>query len=202
MPWHSNSISVGEVQPEAAAAAAAPVDVPVEKPGVSLDVRLSKEEAAKSLPPAEVSRERPVAIVYAMKRSPRMERFGEGPTLAPVEEDDGPTPEISEPKQNATEEFPKTKIVLESEKTSNPKQNGESRISGWVLPQQPCVCGSDCCQTVEEVMTLPIILQWKGECSPSAPSHVKSEVFSEGTMKTFSSNSVDSTDVVLRETLV
>ena len=213
MPWHNNSISVSEVLPVAAAGSS---DEPTETPGTSSGAngRLSKDvrlEAPNSSA-AEVSRgrPRPVAIVFGMKRSPRMNRFRDGLTLGEEEEEEevGLTREILlETKQNATEESSNTKVVLECEETSVPKQTsiGESMISGC-LPPQPCVCGgSGSCQSVEEVMTLPIILQWKGDCfssAPAPPARVKSEVFCGGTMKTFSSYSEDSLDVVLRETLV
>ena len=209
MPWHNNSISVSEMLPVAAAATAAAgsSDEPTKAPGTSSSAsgRLSKDvrpEAPNSS--AEVGRERPrpVAIVFGMKRSPRMNRFRDGLTLG-AEEVGSPREIQLETKPNASEESSNTKIVLESEETSVPKQTsiGESMISGF-LPPQPCVCGSGCCQSVEEVMTLPIILQWKGDCFSSAPTHVKSEVFCGGTMKTFTSYSEDSPDVVLRETLV
>ena len=210
MPWHNNSISVGEVQ--AASATAASGEEPTETPGVNSGAngRLSQDDLCLEVPhsPAEVIRERPVAIVFGMKRSPRMNRFGEGLTRAAGAEEVGLPREILATKKDATAESFNTKIMLESEETSVPipKSIAENGISGCLPPPQSCVCGSSCRQSVEEVMTLPIVLQWKGdikgECISSASTNVKSEVFSEGTMKTFSSYSVDSPDVVLRETLV
>ena len=201
MPWHNNSIKVQAVETTTAALG----DNHTETPGASLgangtpskDVRL---EAPNSC--AEVSRERPVAIVFGMMRSPRMKRFGDNrPTQAVGAEEVGSPHQVLASKQNATTESSNTKIALENAETSPPipKSVGESRTS------RPCVCGSSYCQSVEEVMTLPIILQWKGDCfssAPAPPARVKSEVFCGGTMKTFSSYSEDSLDVVLRETLV
>lgn len=208
MPWHNSSISVSELQVVSAPSASG--DEPTETAGATSGPNVSESKDAHLETPnlsAEVGHERPprpVAIVFGMKRSPRMNQFGDGVTRAADAEEVTSPREVLETERLGMAESSITKIAPEREEmsVSNPKSVGENRISVGLPQQQPCVCGSDCCQSVVEVMTLPIMLQWKGDCFSSAPTHVKSEVFSEGTMRNLSSYSVNSHDVVLRETLV